>query len=131
MMLYKCAWFTPLINFGDATRGKGCTDRKVGGTGLTFDQIKDKWHGICVAVAAGAKKSGVTYPLQGDIKAKIRINPEYVPKFKKDDIEQYAKCPLDALTEAGIYQDDSQIVEATYKADFSLRGSVEVSLWQE
>lgn len=131
MMLYECVWITPLINFRDATRGKGRTDRKVGGTGLTFDQIKEKWHGICVAVAAEAKKSEVTYPLQGDIKAKIRINPDYVPKFKKDDIVQYAKYPLDALTKAGIYQDDSQIVDATYKVDFSLMGSVEVSLWQK
>ena len=63
MMLYKCVWFTPLINFREATRGKGRTDRKVGGTGLTFDQLKDKWHGICVAVAAENKKSGVAYPL--------------------------------------------------------------------
>ena len=35
MMLYKCVWFTPLINFREATRGKGRTDRKVGSTGLT------------------------------------------------------------------------------------------------
>lgn len=70
-MLYKCVWFTPVINFREATRG---TDRKVGSTGLTVDQIKDKWRGINVAVAAGAKKSGVAYPLQGDIKAKINLN---------------------------------------------------------
>ena len=131
MMLYKCVWFTPLINYREATRGQSRTDRKVGSTGLTFDQIKEKWHGICVAVAAEAKKSGVTYPLEGDLRAQIRINPDYVPKFKNDDIVQYVKYPLDALTKAGIYQDDSQIVEATYKADFSLRGSVEVILWQK
>ena len=129
-MLYKCVWFTPLINFREATRGKGRTDRKVGSTGLTVDQIKDKWRGICVAVAAEAKKSGVTYPLGGDLKAEIRINPDCVPKFKKDNIVQYAKYPLDALTKAGIYQDGSQIVEATYKVDFSLVGSVEVRLKQ-
>ena len=58
------------------------------------------------------------------------MNPDYVPKFKKENIVQYAKYPLDALTKAGIYQDDSQIVNATYQADFSLRGSVEVSLVQ-
>ena len=128
-MLYRCVWFTPLINFREATRGNN--NRKVGNTGLTFDQIKDKWHSINVAVAAGAKKSGVAYPLEGDLKAEIRVNPDYVPKFKKENIVQYAKYPLDALTKAGIYQDDSQIVEATYKADFSLRGSVGVSLWQK
>lgn len=131
MMLYKCVWFTPLINFREATRGRGRTDRKVGGTGLTFDQIKDKWRSICVAVAAEAKKSGVVYPLEGDLRAQIRINPDYVPKFKNENVVQYAKYPLDALTKAGIYQDDSQIVDATYNADFSLRGSVEVSLWQK
>lgn len=127
-MLYKCVWFTPVINFREATRG---TDRKVGSTGLTVDQIKDKWRGINVAVAAEAKKSGVAYPLQGDIKAKIRINPDYVPNFKNENIAQYAKYPLDALTKAGILVDDSQIVEATYTADFSLMGSVGVSLWQK
>lgn len=131
MMLYKCVWFTPLINFREATRGKGRTDRKVGSTGLTLDQIRDKWRSICVAVAAENKRSGVVYPLENDLKAKIRINPDYVPKFKNDDIVQYVKYPLDALTKAGIYQDDSQIVEATYKADFYLKGSVEVSLWQK
>ena len=130
MMLYKCVWFTPLINYREATRGKDRTGRKVGNTGLTVDQIKDKWRSICVAVAAGNKKSGVVYPLEDDLRAKVRINPDYVPKFKNDDIVQYAKYPLDALTKAGIYRDDSQIVEATYKADFSLGGSVEVSLWQ-
>lgn len=138
MMLYKCVWFTPLINFREATRGKGRTDRKAGSTGLTFDQIKDKWHGICVAIAAENKKSSVAYPLEGDLSAEIRINPDYVPQFKKEKIVQYAKYPLDALTKAGIYRDDSQIVEATYKVDSSLRGSVEVrlrgrvkvSLWQ-
>lgn len=129
VMLYKCVWFTPLINFRDATGGKERIDRKVGSTGLTVDQIKDKWRGINVAVAAEAKKPGVAYPLQGDIKAKIRINPAHVPKFKKDDIEQYAKYPLDALAKAGIYQNDSK-VDATYKIDFSLVGSVEVRLWQ-
>lgn len=130
-MLYKCVWFTPLINYREATRGKGRTDRKVGGTGLTFDQIKGKWHGICVAIAAENKKSDVTYPLEGDLRAQIKINPDYVPRFTNDNIVQYAKYPLDALTKAGIYQDDSQIVDSTYKADFSLRGSVEVSLWQK
>ena len=131
MMLYKCVWFTSLINFRDATRGKGRTDRKVGSTGLTFDQIKENWHGICVTIAAENKKSGVAYPLESDLRAEIRVNPNYVPKFKKENIVQYAKYPLDALTKAGIYQDDSQIIEATYKVDFSLRGSVEVSLWQK
>jgi Holliday junction resolvase RusA-like endonuclease len=84
-----------------------------------------------VAVAAEKKKSDVAYPLKGDLKAKIRVNSAYAPKFKKENIVQYAKYPLDALTKASIYRDDSQIVEATYKADFSLRGSIEVCLWQK
>ena len=131
MMLYKCVWFTPLINFREATRGKGRTGRKVESTGLTFGQIREKWHGICVTMAAENRKSGIVYPLEGDLRAQIRINPDYVPRFRKENVVQYAKYPLDALTKAGIYQDDSQIVDATYKADFSLKGSVEIKLWQK
>lgn len=128
--VFSVTWVIPLINFRDATRGISRTQKTFGHTGRSLDTIKKIWRDDAVDHAKDCKFKNVDYPLMGELMADVKINPAWAYKFDESAIIQYAKYPLDALSKAGIYMDDSQIVAAEYHVSTFLSGAIAVELWQ-
>jgi len=57
--------------------------------------------------------AGAAYRL-GHANVKVRINA-WAPDNRRRDVDNLLKAPLDALCHAGIYDDDSQIVELSIR----------------
>lgn len=120
--------FYPL-NFREVNRGPERLNRKAGKTGLTFRQIKEQWRSDAVTIAEEHKSDELSYPLKDDLRAVIRINPEWVIDFNNASIVHYLKYPLDALTKAQVYEDDSQIKSFECIIDYGTGAPVEITLW--
>lgn len=61
---------------------------------------------IYAAAVAGLVREDYLKPLTGRLCVLIDVYP---PDDKKHDLDNLLKAPLDAMTKAGVYEDDSQI----------------------
>lgn len=61
---------------------------------------------IYAAAVAGLVREDYPKPLSGRLVVVIQA---YMPDHKKHDLDNLFKAPLDAMTKAGVYVDDSQI----------------------
>jgi len=50
--------------------------------------------------------------ISGPVKVSIDLHP---PTLRRYDVDNWAKAPLDALTHAGVWQDDEQVQELTLR----------------
>jgi len=62
---------------------------------------------VAVAIAVGKARFGSS-------KVRVRIEA-WLPDNRRRDVDNLLKAPLDALCHAGIYDDDSQIVELSIR----------------
>lgn len=92
-MIYLLLPYPPTINHYYGVRGKS---RFIKADGLNFRKI-----------VAAVQPQG-TKPMLGNISVLIYISP---PDKRKRDIDNVLKALLDALTHAGVWADDSQIVD--------------------
>lgn len=66
------------------------------------------------------------FPLMGNLTCEIYLYP---PTNRKYDIDNRLKCLLDAMEDAGIYEDDSQITEMYITKEPKVKGGkIEVML---
>ena len=61
-----------------------------------------------IAAEVFAHNGALMQPMAGPLAVTLELFP---PDRKRRDVDNYCKCLLDALAKAGVYQDDSQIVE--------------------
>lgn len=59
-------------------------------------------------VFAAVLASGASRGLAGELRAMIAV---WSPDLRRRDLDNLCKAPLDALAKAGVYADDSQIVD--------------------
>lgn len=64
-------------------------------------EAKD-WKATVAAISAGRKLRGQTYSVSFLI---------YLPTARRQDLDNFAKCLLDSLTDAGVIHDDSAVEE--------------------
>ena len=64
--------------------------------------------GVSFAVQCHENFTAASVPMCGDLKVEIDLYP---PDRRKRDIDNTQKAILDSLGHAGVYEDDSQIVE--------------------
>ena len=66
--------------------------------------------------------------LSGRLSVRILVNP---PDRRRRDIDNLTKVPLDALTHAGVWEDDSQIDELYIRRDAVMTGgSITIQIHQ-
>lgn len=67
-------------------------------------------------------------PLTGRIGVRLDL---WAPDRRKRDVDNHLKALLDALTHAGIWQDDSQVDELhVYRQDVRAPGAAVVEIWE-
>lgn len=68
-------------------------------------------------------------PLQGDLSVEVYVHP---PDKRRRDLLNVEKALFDALSKAGVWSDDSQVVKATWtKRDVEAKGRVVVRITSE
>lgn len=110
--------FPPTVNtyWRTAVRGKFAT---------TYVSKKGKQYASDVAVVV-RERFGNVEPTSKLLSLKIRV---VMPDRRKRDLDNLLKAPLDALTKAGVWVDDSQIEEIyIYKVGVEKPGGFEVTI---
>jgi Holliday junction resolvase RusA-like endonuclease len=87
---------------------------------VTHDSARTKPWQHCVVAAARDALAGAP-PLQGPVHVRVEFympRPKSAPKritlpATRPDVDKLLRCVLDALTRAGVYGDDGQVVETT------------------
>lgn len=67
-------------------------------------------------------------PLEGKVKVDIEA---YRPDNRRRDLDNLFKAPLDALTYAGVWQDDSQITDLRIRWAKDIGGMLKVTITSE
>jgi crossover junction endodeoxyribonuclease RusA len=75
---------------------------------------KGREYRLAVLRALIITRFPVGEPLHGDLDIEMYLFP---PDARKRDIDNYLKAPLDALTKAGLWGDDSQIKRLDIKME--------------
>jgi crossover junction endodeoxyribonuclease RusA len=86
------------------------------GHGFTSPRVK-AWHDT-VAWAAVEAMTGIP-PLQGPVKVTLDF---YLTHRRRADVDNYSKGILDPMTHAGVFCDDSQVIDLHVRKHYCARG---------
>lgn len=82
--------------------------------------------------AAKQLKGALSEPLEGPVTVGMIVTVQRPKTTKLDapkpDIDNYAKAVLDAMTKAGLWHDDTQVVFLGVKKQWGLRGAIDIEV---